>query len=331
MSTTVSKRFGRYFGSTLVRMLTLLGAVSLISFMLIALSPIDPIDAYLGDAHVSEEQRANIAEHWGLNKSPVERYGIWISHVIQGDMGESITYRQPVAKVIGERFRASLALMGVAWVLSGVLGFTLGIIAAVNKGKWIDRFIKTFCLILASTPLFWLGLLFLMVFAVYLQWFPLGLAAPINKLAHEVTLGDKIYHLILPALTLSITGVAGIALHTRQKFIDVLKSEYVLFAKAGGEKPREIIRRHGLRNIALPGITLQFASVSELFGGSVLAEKVFSYPGLGNAATHAGLKGDAPLLLGIALFSVLFVFTGNFLANVIYGIVDPQIREGGSS
>ena len=331
MSTTVYKGLGRYFSSTLVRMLTLLGAVSLISFMLIALSPIDPIDAYLGDAHVSEEQRANIAKHWGLNKSPVERYGIWITHVLQGDMGESITYRQPVAKVIGERFRASLALMGVAWVLSGVLGFTLGIIAAVNKGKWIDRFIKTFCLILASTPLFWLGLLFLMVFAVYLQWFPLGLAAPINKLAHEVTLGDKIYHLILPALTLSITGVAGIALHTRQKFIDVLKSEYVLFAKARGEKPREIIRRHGLRNIALPGITLQFASVSELFGGSVLAEKVFSYPGLGNAATHAGLKGDAPLLLGIALFSVLFVFTGNFLANVIYGIVDPQIREGGSS
>jgi peptide/nickel transport system permease protein len=154
------------------------------------------------------------------------------------------------------------------------------------------------------------------------------LAAPIGKLASEVTLGERIYHLILPAFTLSITGVASIALHTRQKMIDVLQSDYVLFARARGEKIWMIVWRHGIRNIMLPAITLQFASFSELFGGSVLAEQVFSYPGLGNAATTAGLKGDVPLLLGIALFSAVFVFTGNFLANVIYGIVDPQTREG---
>ncbi|GBG55891.1 peptide ABC transporter permease [Sporomusaceae bacterium FL31] len=326
----MNKRFLRYLRSTLLRMLTLLLAVSMISFLLIILSPIDPVDAYLGAANVSEEQRSAIAEYWGFNKSPIERYSLWLGHVLQGDMGESITYQQPVLKIIGERFQASLALMGLAWVLSGVLGFILGIVAAMNKDGCLDRAIKTFCLTLASTPLFWLGLLFLMVFAIELQWFPMGLAAPMEKLAHEVTLGERIYHLILPALTLSVSGVAGIALHTRQKLIDILKSEYILFAKARGEKPREIIWRHGLRNIALPGITLQFASISELFGGSILAEKVFSYPGLGNAATMAGLKGDAPLLLGIALFSVLFVFTGNVMANIIYGIIDPQIREGGS-
>ncbi len=326
----MNKRFLRYFRSTLLRMLTLLMAVSMISFLLIILSPIDPVDAYLGDANVSEEQRAAIAEYWGFDKSPIERYSLWLGHVLQGDMGESITYQQPVLKIIGERFQASLALMGFAWVLSGVLGFILGIVAAMHKDRWLDRAIKTFCLTLASTPLFWLGLLFLMIFAIELQWFPMGLAAPMEKLAHEVTWGERIYHLILPALTLSVSGVAGIALHTRQKLIDVLKSEYILFAKARGEKPWEIIWRHGLRNIALPGITLQFASISELFGGSILAEKVFSYPGLGNAATLAGLKGDAPLLLGIALFSVLFVFSGNLMANIMYGIIDPQIREGGS-
>lgn len=326
----MNKGFVSYFGSMLLRMTTLLIAVSLVSFILIIASPIDPVDAYLNDVSVSEEQRMIIAEYWGLNKSPVERYALWIGHTLQGDMGQSITYRQPVLQVIGERFQASLALMGLAWVLSGVLGFVLGVTAGANKGSWLDRVIKSFCLVLASTPVFWLGLLILVVFAIQLQWFPLGLAAPIGKLSHEITWVDRLYHLILPAFTLSITGVAGIALHTRQKLIDVLKSDYILFAKARGEKPRQIIWRHGLRNIALPGITLQFASISELFGGSILAEKVFAYPGLGNAATVAGLKGDAPLLLGIALFSVLFVFTGNFMANVIYGIVDPQIREGGS-
>jgi peptide/nickel transport system permease protein len=110
--------------------------------------------------------------------------------------------------------------------------------------------------------------------------------------------------------------------------IDVMESEYVLFARARGESLGQVVRRHGLRNIALPAVTLQCASVSELFGGSVLAERVFSYPGLGNTAVEAGLHADAPLLMGIALFSVLFVFAGNLTANVIYGVVDPQIREG---
>ena len=246
-------------------------------------------------------------------------------------MGESRTYHEPVTKVLGERFRASLLLMGTAWILSGVLGLLLGIVAGVYKDHWPDRIIKTFSLILASTPVFWIGLLVLVVFAVELQWFPLGLAVPIGKVESEVTWMERLHHLVLPALTLSITGVANIILHTRQKLIDVMESEYVLFAKARGETLKQLVTRHGLRNIALPAITLQFASISELFGGSVLAERVFSYPGLGSTAVIAGMQADAPLLLGIALFSALFVFAGNLTANILYGIIDPQIREGGGS
>ncbi|MBQ4491243.1 MAG: ABC transporter permease, partial [Pyramidobacter sp.] len=160
---------------------------------------------------------------------------------------------------------------------------------------------------------------------------PLGLSMPIGRVAAEVTWAQRLHHLILPALTLSITGVANIALHTRQKLVDVLDSEYVVFARARGETKAQIVRRHGLRNISLPAVTLQCASVSELFGGSVLAERIFSYPGLGSTAVEAGLHADAPLLMGIALFSVLFVFAGNLTANVLYGLLDPQIREGGKA
>ena len=277
----------------------------------------------------SEEQRAQIAERWGLNKSPAEQYLIWVGNMLRGDMGESRTYHEPVTKVLGERFRASLLLMGTAWILSGVLGVILGIVAGMYKGRWPDRIIKTFSLILASSPVFWIGLLVLMVFAVELQWFPLGLAVPIGKIESEVTWAERLHHLVLPALTLSITGIANIVLHTRQKQIDVLESEYVLFAKARGETLKQLITRHGLRNIALPAVTLQFASISELFGGSVLAERVFSYPGLGSTAVVAGMQADAPLLLGIALFSSLFVFFGNLTANILYGVIDPQILEGG--
>ena len=167
-----------------------------------------------------------------------------------------------------------------------------------------------------------------MVFSVGLGWFPIGLGVPAGVLHGDVTLWDRIYHLILPALTLSVIGVANIALHTRQKLLDVLSSDYVLFARARGEEGFSLVWRHGIRNIALPAISLQFASFSELFGGAVLAEQVFSYPGLGQATVQAGLRGDVPLLLGLVIISTTFVFAGNFIADIIYSIVDPRIKEG---
>jgi peptide/nickel transport system permease protein len=281
------------------------------------------------ESGASDEQRALVAAYWGLDQPPLERYGIWLKNVLQGNLGTSMLFRRPVASVLAERALASLALMLTAWVFSGILGFILGVICGAKPNSIVDKCVRTLCFVLSSTPVFWVGLLFLIIFAVNLGWFPIGFAAPIGKAASDVTLGERMYHLILPALTLSVTGISGIVLHTRQKLIDVLNSDYILFARARGESLWTAVRRHGLRNIALPALTLQFASFSELFGGSVLAENVFSYPGLGSAASLAGIRGDAQLLLGVALFSVFFVFIGNLSANLLYGVLDPRIREGG--
>ena len=145
---------------------------------------------------------------------------------------------------------------------------------------------------------------------------------------NDVTFWDWLHRLILPAFTLSIVGVAQITLYTRDKLIGVMSSDYFLFAKARGEKSWSLIKRHGIRNILLPAITLQFLSFSELFGGAVLVEQIFTYPGIGQAAVSAGLKSDVPLLLGIVLFSAIFVYVGNLIADLIYNFVDPRIREG---
>lgn len=322
------KRLFRILLTYGARIITLLLAVSVIAFALVSLSPVDPVQQYLlGAGPVSEEQRAEIEDYWGVNDPPVERYLSWLSALLHGDFGTSLLYRRPVIDIIGERFLNSLALMLCSWLLSGVIGFALGCLMGMTRDRLADQVIKKICYLLTSIPTFWLGLLLLLVFAVWLGWFPIGFSTPIGMLNSEVSVWQRLYHLFLPALTLSLMSFANIALHTRQKLIDVMESEYVLFARARGEGSWSLLRRHGLRNILLPALTLQFASFSELFGGSVLAENVFSYPGLGSAVSEAGLNSDVPLLLGVTLFSALFVCAGNLIANLLYGVVDPQIRE----
>ena len=313
-----------------IRTVSLLFAVSAISFALISASPVDPVQQYilgLGTA-VSPEQRAQIEAFWGVEKPLLERYFSWLGQLLCGNLGESLLYRRPVAQIIGERFLNSLALMGCAWALAGIVGFLLDCVMGMYRDKDPDKLLKKVCYVLSSTPAFWLGLLLLLVFSVWLGWLPVGFSAPVGALKEEVTVWQKVRHLVLPAATLSLTSFANIALHTRQKLIDVLESDYVLFARARGEGEWTILRRHGLRNILLPAVTLQFSSFSELFGGSVLAETVFSYPGLGSAVSEAGLNADVPLFLGITLFSALFVCAGNLAADLLYGVIDPQMGEG---
>ena len=320
----------RFLTNKLIRLILLLFAVATLSFTLLSLSPIDPVDAYVGAAmlNISPEQRQQIADRWGLDAPPITRFGRWLQNLLTGDLGRSMIFNQPVRTVIGERFLASLWLMAAAWLVSGVLGFGLGLLAGLRQGSWLDQAIRFYAYTLASTPTFWLALLLLIFFSVMLRLTPVCCATPPGIPLAEATVWQRLHHLLLPTAALSIIGVANIALHTRQKLIDVLHRDYALFARAQGESTAGIVWQHGLRNIALPAITLQFASLSELFGGSVLAEQVFAYPGLGEATIQAGLRGDVPLLLGIVLFSALFVFTGNTLADLSYRLIDPRIRLG---
>ena len=321
----------KYLVRHIERFALLMLAVGLVVFALVSMSPIDPVQATVGQAayvNMSEAKRAQLASYWGGDVPFWERFANWAGALLQGDMGTSLRFNAPVSEVIAHRAANSLALMGIAWLFSGVLGFALGVAAGACRGGALDRVVRSYCFLLVSTPTFWLGLLILMVFAVQLGWFPIGFSVPIGVSAADVTLADAVHHLVLPALTLSVTGVANIALHTREKVVDVLESDYVRFARARGESELSVIIHHGLRNVALPAVTLQCAFISEIFGGSVLVEQVFSYPGLGQAAVTAGLGGDVALLAGIALVSAALVFGGNLLANILYGVLDPRMRVG---
>lgn len=322
-------RLAGWAGKNLIRAAVLLALVSAASFFLLSLSPIDPLQSNVGQAalgSMSPEQVEELREYWGVGVPMTKRFASWFSGLLKGDMGISLLYRRPVIEIVGERFLSSLWLMASAWVFAGVLGLLLGILAGTFRGRWPDRLITGYCMLTASTPAFWIGLLLVLVFAVQLRIFPIGLGAPIGMESAQVTFADRLSHAFMPALTLGLTGISSIALHTKAKMEEVMDSPYVLYAKARGESLFHIVRCHGLRNILLPAVTLQFASISEIFGGSVLVEQVFSYPGLGQAAIAAGLGSDVPLLLGITLISSLLVFGGNLAADLLYHVVDPRMR-----
>lgn len=316
----------------LARIILLLFATSMVVFALVGLSPIDPVKANMSQASwatMDSEQKAELEHYWGSDTPIAERYIHWLEGALRGDFGESLRYGRPVGEVIGERFANSCALMLSAWILSGLLGLALGVIAGTKHGSIVDKVISGICYVLSSTPTFWAGLVALMVFSVWLGWFPVGLSVPLGVDAKSITLTDRIYHLVLPALVLTLVQAPNIALHTREKTIDVLASDYIRFAATRGESPVQIVLSHALRNLVLPALTLELSSFGEVFGGSVLVEQVFSYSGLGQAAVVAGLGSDAPLLVAISLVSVLFVACANILADILTRLIDPRIAEGG--
>lgn len=322
-------RLAVWLAHRLLRLMLVLLCVAAVSFGLMMLSPIDPVDAYLGPqmAQVSPEQRALIAERWGFDASPAVQFRHWLQQLLSGELGWSHIYHQPVSDVIGQRVQRSFLLLGGAWLLSLALGILLGIAAGSNEGSWLDRLISGYAYLTASTPTFWLAMLALLLFSVTLGWTPTCCAGPTGVLSQEVTLLTRLHHLLLPTLTLALLGVATLTLHTRAKMVAFMRSDTALHAFAQGASRVDIAWRHGLRHASLPAITLAFASLGELFGGSLLVEHVFAYPGLGQATVAAGLRSDVPLLLAIALFTALFVSVGNLAADGLSRLTDPRTRR----
>lgn len=320
----IAKRLGR--------LALVLLCVALVSFGLMMVSPIDPVDAYLGPqvAQVSPEQRALIAERWGFDAPPAVQFGHWLGQLTSGDLGWSHVYNQPVSEVIGQRFQRSIALLAGAWLISALLGFSLGVMAGAKEGSLLDKMVSTYAYLTASTPAFWLAMLAVLLFSVTLEWAPTCCAGPAGVLDQDVTLATRLHHLLLPVATLALLGIANITLHTRTRMLALMRSDIALHAFAQGASRFDVAWRHGLRHASLPAVTLAFASLGELFGGSILIEQVFAYPGLGQATVAAGLRSDIPLLLGIALFTALFVSIGNLVADALYGVIDPRVPIGGA-
>ncbi len=317
---------GRLVARRLLVLPVVLVAVAAMTYLLVAVSPFDPMSAYeAGSAGLSAQAKDEIRAAWGMDAPTYLQFLHWLGNVLQGDLGHSrLLGGQPVLPQLGARLAPTAILVGTALALTLVGGLLAGVAAAAFRDSWVDRAIRGLSYVSVAAPSFWTGLLLLWVFSSWLGWFPAGGSA--NLRARDVGLVDPRY-LVLPAIALAATQFAWFAMFVRNQLLEVMREDYVVFAQAQGIGRWPVLLRHALPNALLPFLTLAGVHLAEIVGGTILVETVFSWPGLGQLAVEAARAVDLPLLVGITLLGSVTVVLGNLLADVCYRVADPRIRE----
>jgi peptide/nickel transport system permease protein len=293
-------------------------------FLLLRLTPGDPTDILLGP-EATPERAAELRRDLGLDKPLPVQWAVWFSHVLRGDLGESIFLRRPVTQAIWERAEPTLMLTFLSLIIAVMLGLSLGIAAAVRQGSWADITAMLVSLAGISMPTFWIGLNLILVFAVILGLLPVAGYKPLSE-----GLWENVRYLVLPAVTLGFYDAALLARMTRSMMLGVLKEHYVRTARSIGVSERRVVLRHALRNALIPLLTIVGLMFAGLMGGALVTETVFNIPGVGRLLIQAVLRRDYALVQGIVLLIAgAYVFI-NLCVDILYGVLDPRISRSTS-
>jgi len=312
----------RYVVRRLLLLVPVLLGVSVIIFMVLHLSPGDPAEIMLG-SQATQADLERLRAELGLNEPLHVQYVHWLGLVARGDLGRSIWMKRPVLGEVLGRFKATLILTGAGLVLSTVIGLALGIASAVRPNSLLDRLSAVASLFGASIPVFWLGIVLMVIFALWLGWLPAsGMFAPYGG----GDLWDLLVHLALPAVTLAAASVTIIARLTRSTMLETLGQDYIRTARAKGVVERAVVLRHGLKNALIPIVTVVGVQAGYLLGGAVLTETVFAWPGVGTLMVQGILARDFPLVQGCVLVVALSFVLINLVVDLLYAWLDPRIR-----
>jgi len=305
---------GVYILRRLLWMIPVLWGVVTIAFFLSRLAPGDPADAMAGQ-RASEEQRRAINERYGFDKPLYIQYGKYLFNLLRGDLGLSYDSQRPVAQLILERFPNTVILATSAMIAAIILGVAAGLLSALMPNSWFDRIAMVLSLLGISTPVFWLGLLLIYLFSIQLRLLPPS--------GFE---GGDLRYLILPAIALGTQSVAFLARMTRASLLEIMNEEYLRTARAKGASPFRVVFKHAFANALIPIVTIIGLDFASYLSGSVLTEKVFSWPGLGRFLVTAISQRDYPSINGAVLFfSVIFIAI-NLIVDLLYAYLDPRIR-----
>jgi len=317
-----------FLGRRLIKAVAVVLGVVILNFLLIRAAPGDPAMVMAGEAGAADAQfLQQVRAEFGLDQPLPVQLWRYVAGVVTLDLGYSYRQKQPVVDLLAERIPATLLLTGSAFVLSLVLGVGLGALAASRAGGWVDSAVTVAALAFYATPIFWIGLMLILLFAVQLGWLPPfgmeSLGAPLTGIDRLL---DLARHLVLPMLTLALFYVAVYARLTRASVLEVRDLDFVKTARAKGLPPGRVMRAHVLRNAILPVISLAGVQAGQLIGGSILVETVFAWPGIGRLAFDALMQRDYLLLLGVFLSTSVMVVVFNLITDIVYGVVDPRIQ-----
>jgi peptide/nickel transport system permease protein len=299
--------------------------VSMLSFAIMRAAPGDPVQMYVagGLSKGSPEDIERIRENLGLNDPLPVQYLRWLEQAVQGNLGYSISSHRPVVELIRERLPASLSLMGISLVLSMTIGIVIGALAAVKQYSLFDYATTTFAVLGNSLPSFWIGMILIWIFAVQLGWLPSGQMQ--SFMPRDPVWLDTVKHFVLPVFVTAFVSLIYWVRYQRASLLEVLHQDYIRTARAKGLGERRVILRHAWRNSLIPIVTLVGFSVANLVAGSYVIEVVFSWPGMAQFGFEAILKRDYPVIMGVTIFSSLFIIFGNLLADLAYIVVNPQV------
>ena len=303
--------------------------VAAITFALIHLAPGDPFSAVIDNPNVSEKVRETLRAQYGLDRPLPEQFVRYLNALAHGELGWSFSHDRPVIEVLGSSLPNTLLLMSVALVASFALGILVALVQVARRGSVVDHALSGITLLFFSMPDFWLAILALLALTYWLPIFPVGGA--VDPVMHEyMSLGgriaDRLRHLLLPALTLTLLASASVARYQRAALLDVLPADYIRTARLKGLTEREILRRHALRNALLPIITLIGLSFPALLTGAFFIERIFAWPGMGYAVVNAIGTRDYPLVVGGVIIGSIMVTLGSLLADLLYAWADPRLR-----
>ncbi len=317
--------------SRLLQGFALVVAVVVLNFVLVHAAPGDPVETIAGaSGGMSEELKAELRAQYGLDKPLVVQLGVYLGKVAQGDLGYSYYFNLPVSGLIVERLPATLLLVLASVVTAFLVGTTLGVLSSRKPNGLLSQLVNVLSLFGFAAPVFWTGMLLVILFASVLPWFPISgmesveLATGASGWAGMV---DVLHHLVLPTVSLSLVYVAQYSRLSRASMLDVLGSDFIRTARAKGLGEGIVLYKHALRNAVLPVVTILGLQFGNVLAGAILVETVFNWPGLGRLAFESVLRRDYPTILGVLLFSSIVVVVMNQVTDLAYRVVDPRIKS----
>ena len=317
----------RFLARRLAQSLVVFAGLSVLLFTLLVLTPGDPVELLASSLpDVQSEDIARLRKYYGLDDPVYIRYFKWARTVVKGDLGYSRTYGQPVSRLIRQRLGNTLQLLTGAFLIAFSVGVGIGVYSALHQYSFLDYVATLFSFAGLAMPVFWQGILFILLFAVWLPWFPAGGMITPGVASGAPMVLDRLHHLVLPTVVLATVGMASWVRYSRSSMLEVIRQDYVRTARAKGLADHIVTRKHAVRNALIPIITLVALAIPGILDGAVVTETVFSWPGMGLLLFQAVLGHDHAVAMAVLLFLAVATILANLMADVTYALVDPRIR-----